>query len=128
MRASLPQLPLLLSKHTNYSLLTFQTRNHPLRQKLTPGSTATVHSARPLTPSQSQGNQRGVDTPCPIPAVSAPSPTTIPQTPTKRKRHGAILPSGHMFAWHRGRQVNLTTEVEPLMLNHPSVQSASCLS
>ncbi|KAJ0143657.1 Xylosidase/arabinosidase [Fusarium oxysporum f. sp. albedinis] len=75
---------------TNY-LLTFQTRNHPLRQKLTPGSTATVHSARPLTPSQSQGNQRGVDTPCPIPAVSAPSPTTIPQTPTKRKRHDFIF-------------------------------------
>ncbi|SCV30380.1 uncharacterized protein FFB14_03020 [Fusarium fujikuroi] len=96
--------------------------------KLTPGSTATVHSARPSTPSHSQGNQRGVDTPCPVSAVSAPSPTTIPETPRKRKRDGAILPSGHMFAWHRGRQVNLTTEVEPLILNHPSVQSASCLS
>lgn len=32
------------------------------------------------------------------------------------------------FGWHRGRQVNLTTEVEPLLSNFPGVESATCFS
>ncbi|KAM0563274.1 hypothetical protein ACHAPJ_000992 [Fusarium lateritium] len=59
--------------------------------------------------------------------ASAPAPT-IPQSLKKRKRNSVCLQPGHIFAWHRGRQVNLTVEVEPLLRNHPGVHSATCLS
>lgn len=59
--------------------------------------------------------------------AGAASPAST-KSPKKRKHSSASLQDGNMFAWHRGRQVNLTIEVEPLLRNHPGVQSAACLS
>jgi hypothetical protein len=54
---------------------------------------------------------------------------TTTQSSRKRKRTITTLQDGNpIFGWHRGRQVNLTTEVEPLLRDYPGVRSATCLS
>ncbi|KAF4449920.1 zinc finger protein 76 (expressed in testis) [Fusarium austroafricanum] len=77
-------------------------------------------------PTPPQQAERVTNLGAPIPVISATLPI-IPQQSKKRKRNSACLQNDHMFAWHRGRQVNLTTEVEPLLLNHPGVQSTTQL-
>lgn len=42
--------------------------------------------------------------------------------------HTTLADGGSLFAGHRGRQVNLTTEVAPLLSSFPGVESATCFS
>lgn len=45
----------------------------------------------------------------------------------KRDHTPAQTSNVSIFAWHRGRQINLATEVEPLLRKYPGVLSAACL-
>lgn len=101
----------------------------PVSPPTTPRATVPVQVSQSSAPPQLMQVERVAGT-APHPAITSVASPAITQSSKKRKRNSSCSQDGKisMFAWHRGRQVNLTTEVEPLLRKHPGVQSATCLS
>lgn len=84
--------------------------------------------------SQSSRTSSPLQVECDAVTLSTTAPTDVASHATTKfskepNRIHTTLPDGRsLFGWHRGRQVNLTTEVVPLLSSFPGVESATCFS